>query len=114
MVIYIYIYMYVCVYICIVLSQERIGISLLAREGTLPLALSKMLLADLVAKIDSVPANYVRPITDRPNLQEVETVGDASIPVIDLQGLHGPNRPQVIQQIGQACEEYGFFQVIFP
>ncbi|PKI38502.1 hypothetical protein CRG98_041104, partial [Punica granatum] len=71
---------------------------------------SKVLLADLASEIDHVPTNYVRPISDRPNLHEVETLAGASIPVIDLQGLHGPDHSQVIQQIGLACEEYGFFQ----
>ncbi|KAK4771471.1 hypothetical protein SAY87_032003 [Trapa incisa] len=71
---------------------------------------SKILLTDLAAEIDRVPPNYVRPVSDRPNLQEVVTL-DAAIPVIDLQGLHGDNHSQVIQQIGQACEEYGFFQI---
>ncbi|KAK4746074.1 hypothetical protein SAY87_012386 [Trapa incisa] len=72
---------------------------------------SKILLADLAAEIDLVPPNYVRPVSDRPNMQEVETLAYASIPVIDLQGLHGHDHSKVIQQIGQACEEYGFFQV---
>ncbi|KAF5815859.1 putative flavanone 3-dioxygenase [Helianthus annuus] len=70
----------------------------------------RLLLSDLVStdKIDQVPSNYIRPITQRPNLQSV--VRD-SIPLIDLHNLFGPNRGQVIDQIGRACRDYGFFQV---
>lgn len=32
-------------------------------------------------------------------------------PLIDLQGLHGPSHSHIIQNISQACQSYGFFQV---
>lgn len=67
------------------------------------------LVSDLASRISSVPSNYVRPISDRPNLDEVSL--DDSIPLIDLQGLTGPNRSEVVKRIGQACQDYGFFQV---
>ncbi|KAI7743047.1 hypothetical protein M8C21_019952 [Ambrosia artemisiifolia] len=70
----------------------------------------RLLLSDLVStdNIDQVPSNYIRPITQRPNLQNV--VHD-SIPLINLDQLFGPNRAKIIEQIGLACREYGFFQV---
>ncbi|XP_021281410.1 protein DMR6-LIKE OXYGENASE 2-like [Herrania umbratica] len=69
----------------------------------------KPLLTDLVSTVSSVPPNYVRPESDRPNLNEVTF--DHSIPLLDLQGLHGPNHSSVIKEIGEACQNYGFFQV---
>ncbi|XP_007051408.2 PREDICTED: protein DMR6-LIKE OXYGENASE 2 [Theobroma cacao] len=69
----------------------------------------KPLLTDLVSTVSSVPPNYVRPESDRPKLNEVTF--DHSIPLLDLQGLHGPNHSSVIKEIGEACQNNGFFQV---
>ncbi|XP_042502945.1 protein DMR6-LIKE OXYGENASE 1-like [Macadamia integrifolia] len=75
------------------------------------MATAKVLLTDLCSGgIRHVPSNYVRPISDRPNLLDVQS-SDQSIPVIDLQGLNGPNHSHIIKEIGQACQRYGFFQV---
>lgn len=72
-------------------------------------ATSKLLVSDIASSVDHVPSNYVRPISDRPNLSKIETSGD-SIPMIDLQELHGSNRADVIYQVAHACASYGFFQ----
>ncbi|KAL3742807.1 hypothetical protein ACJRO7_018161 [Eucalyptus globulus] len=61
--------------------------------------------------IDRVPNNYIRPQADRPNLTEVEASDASTIPLIDLQGLFGPNRDDIIRQIGKACQQDGFFQI---
>lgn len=74
------------------------------------MATTKPLLSDLVWGANHVPLNYVRPENDRPNLDEVLAF-DASIPLIDLDGLDGPHRSDIIKQIGLACQSYGFFQV---
>lgn len=55
----------------------------------------------------SLPENYVRPESDRPNLSEVADCND--VPVIDF-GCG--DRNLVVNQIAHACREYGFFQVI--
>ncbi|KAH9647643.1 protein DMR6-LIKE OXYGENASE 2 [Citrus sinensis] len=73
-------------------------------------ATTKLLLSDLASTVKSVPSNYIRPISDRPNLTEVQ-ISDGSIPLIDLQVLDGPRRLDIIKQIGQACQHDGFFQV---
>ncbi|XP_062157441.1 protein DMR6-LIKE OXYGENASE 2-like [Alnus glutinosa] len=73
------------------------------------MATAKPLLSDLVAGKSHVPSNYIRPTYDRPNLNEVESF-DGAIPLIDLQDLNGPNRSYIIEQIGLACRNYGFFQ----
>ncbi|CAH1439138.1 unnamed protein product [Lactuca virosa] len=68
------------------------------------------MLSDLVSsdKIDQLPSHYIRPLSQRPNLQDVS---HDSIPLIDLHDLYTPNRSHVVQQIGKACSDYGFFQV---
>ncbi|GAV75117.1 2OG-FeII_Oxy domain-containing protein/DIOX_N domain-containing protein [Cephalotus follicularis] len=71
---------------------------------------TKLLLADLVSGVKHVPSNYIRPISDRPNLSDID-ISEASISLIDLQGLNGPNHSHVIEQIGLACQTDGFFQV---
>lgn len=72
----------------------------------------KLLLADVAfSGVKQIPSNYIRPISDRPNLSDVHT-SDGSIPLIDLHGLNGPNHLTVIGQIGQACQGDGFFQVL--
>lgn len=75
------------------------------------MATAKLLLSDLVSTVDRVPSNYIRPISDRPNLSDVRVSEDQSIPLIDLEGLDGPNHSRIIQNIGLACQQDGFFQV---
>ncbi|KAF6159650.1 hypothetical protein GIB67_034612 [Kingdonia uniflora] len=58
-------------------------------------------------RFTTLPQNYVRSESDRPRLSEV--VNLQNIPIIDL-GC--PNKTQIIKQVGDACESYGFFQVI--
>lgn len=72
---------------------------------------SKPLLSDLASTVSHVPSNFIRPLDERPNLQDVRSL-DASIPIIDLHGLDGPNRSDIIQKIGHACQNYGFFQIM--
>ncbi|XP_008783539.1 protein DMR6-LIKE OXYGENASE 1-like [Phoenix dactylifera] len=72
---------------------------------------TKVLLSDLVSSfVEYVPSNYIRPASDRPDLLNVET-SDTTIPIVDLQGLAGTNRSRVVEEIGIACENDGFFQV---
>ncbi|OIW20391.1 hypothetical protein TanjilG_09600 [Lupinus angustifolius] len=58
-------------------------------------------------RYSTLPESYIRPESERPRLSEVSEC--ENVPVIDL-GSH--NRIQVVQQIGDACKCYGFFQVI--
>ncbi|XP_050203676.1 protein DOWNY MILDEW RESISTANCE 6 [Mercurialis annua] len=55
----------------------------------------------------NLPENYVRPASERPRLSEVLTCDD--VPVIDLSS---ENHAQIVEQIGYACTNYGFFQVV--
>ncbi|OIW02362.1 hypothetical protein TanjilG_08509 [Lupinus angustifolius] len=73
---------------------------------------SKLLIADLASTVDHVPSNFIRPVHDRPNLQQFQSFNASSIPIIDLHGLHVSNRSEIIQNIAQACQNYGFFQVV--
>ncbi|AEE82890.1 putative flavanone 3-beta-hydroxylase [Arabidopsis thaliana] len=74
------------------------------------MAASKLLVSDIASVVDHVPSNYVRPVSDRPKMSEVQTSGD-SIPLIDLHDLHGPNRADIINQFAHACSSCGFFQI---
>nr|TKS02369.1 hypothetical protein D5086_0000166280 [Populus alba] len=72
---------------------------------------ANLLLADLASSgVKQIPTSYIRPISDRPNLSDVQ-ISDVPIPLIDLHGLNGPNHSLIIKQISQACGNDGFFQV---
>ncbi|RDX57995.1 Protein DMR6-LIKE OXYGENASE 2 [Mucuna pruriens] len=75
------------------------------------MAITKALLTDLASTVDRVPSNFIRPVADRPNLEQLHS-SSASIPIIDLHGLDGSNRSQIIQNIAHACHNYGFFQIV--
>ncbi|PON83685.1 Oxoglutarate/iron-dependent dioxygenase [Trema orientale] len=57
-------------------------------------------------RFSNLPESYVRPESERPRLSEVSAC--ENVPVIDL-GSH--DRIQIVQQVGEACKSYGFFQV---
>ncbi|XP_022890423.1 protein DOWNY MILDEW RESISTANCE 6-like isoform X1 [Olea europaea var. sylvestris] len=58
-------------------------------------------------KYSTLPTSYVRPVTERPKLLEVTDC--EKVPVIDL-GCE--DESFIIQQIGDACRDYGFFQQV--
>ncbi|KAL2540313.1 2-oxoglutarate (2OG) and Fe(II)-dependent oxygenase superfamily protein [Abeliophyllum distichum] len=58
-------------------------------------------------KYSTLPTSYVRPAMERPKLSEVPDW--ETVPVIDL-GCE--DETFIIQQLGDACRNYGFFQVI--
>ncbi|XP_031498231.1 protein DMR6-LIKE OXYGENASE 2-like [Nymphaea colorata] len=73
------------------------------------------LVSDLVSRgTKSVPAHFVRPVGDRPSVTEEEegsSTGESSFTMIDLQGLHGPNRATILNTIHEACKNDGFFLI---
>lgn len=62
-----------------------------------------------------VPKKYILPASDRPTTnmedQNVATQ-NLQLPIIDFADLLAPNRPHVLQSLANACEKYGFFQLI--
>ncbi|KAL2923699.1 Protein DMR6-LIKE OXYGENASE 1 [Bienertia sinuspersici] len=63
--------------------------------------------------IKKVPTKYILPISDRPNTgKPLFEETNIKLPVIDFAELQGPNRSQVLQALTNACEQYGFFQVV--
>ncbi|XP_021774595.1 protein DMR6-LIKE OXYGENASE 1-like [Chenopodium quinoa] len=64
--------------------------------------------------IKKVPNKYIFPIPDRPNMRKESHIQETNIklPVIDFAELQGPNRSQVLKSLTNACEQYGFFQVV--
>lgn len=65
--------------------------------------------------ISTVPSKFILPVLERPNItkhQEANvTKNNLKLPIIDFHELQGPNRPQVLESLANACEQYGFFQV---
>ena len=61
-----------------------------------------------------IPTSYIRPEEERPSSKEFSfeelTPKYGSLPVIDL----AEGGPDVVAQVGQACSEWGFFQVFLP
>ncbi|KAM3369095.1 hypothetical protein ACQJBY_017157 [Aegilops geniculata] len=76
-----------------------------------PAIAAKPLLSDLVAQSRQVPSSHIRAVRDRPDLANVDHVSGAGIPLIDLKHLDGPGRRRVVEAIGAACENDGFFMV---
>lgn len=64
--------------------------------------------------INAVPPRYIKPETDRPDIDpcKASCSSDVNIPVIDLSGVKGDGRERTMQQIAEACKEWGFFQVV--
>lgn len=58
-------------------------------------------------RLSTLPRSYIRPKSDRPKLSQVAVSNN--IPVIDL-GCQ--DWTLIVAQIGNACQEYGFFQVL--
>lgn len=68
--------------------------------------------------ITRVPNKYILPSSERPNLEDINTVDPArftetalKLPVVDFSRFHGSGRSQALASLAKACEQYGFFQV---
>ncbi|KAJ7553011.1 hypothetical protein O6H91_06G080700 [Diphasiastrum complanatum] len=59
--------------------------------------------------IKKIPDAYVLPVHHRPCHSEIFF---DSLPLIDMTDAQGERRPQFIEAIADACEKWGFFQVI--
>ncbi|XP_010527892.1 PREDICTED: protein DMR6-LIKE OXYGENASE 1-like [Tarenaya hassleriana] len=65
--------------------------------------------------LTKVPTKYILPEPDRPIFRKSDKIKpkeNLKLPVIDFAELLGPNRPRVLQTLANACETYGFFQVV--
>ncbi|KAE9619643.1 hypothetical protein Lal_00038248 [Lupinus albus] len=66
--------------------------------------------------LKKVPKKYIFPAYDRPVARNIEDPNDAKqnlqLPIIDFADLLGPCRTHVLQSLANACEEYGFFQLV--
>lgn len=59
--------------------------------------------------VQSLPEKYIFPPHKRPGTHVFPVINN--IPTLDLGNLDAHNRPQIIQQIFQASQDFGFFQV---
>ncbi|XP_047158328.1 probable 2-oxoglutarate-dependent dioxygenase SLC1 [Vigna umbellata] len=65
--------------------------------------------------LHSVPKKYILPPSDRPGTNSEDSnvaKQNIELPIIDYSELIGPRRQQVLQSLANACEGYGFFQLI--
>ncbi|XP_028058668.1 protein DMR6-LIKE OXYGENASE 1-like isoform X2 [Camellia sinensis] len=68
--------------------------------------------------IEKLPNKYILPVSERPNLLLIKELAYAckhnnlTLPVIDFAELQGPNRSQALNSLANACEHYGFFQLV--
>lgn len=63
--------------------------------------------------VKELPSSYIWPEAKRPNANSTAgTPPQYDLPLIDISGLEGPHRSQVVSSIGRACQETGFFQVV--
>ncbi|XP_052198800.1 probable 2-oxoglutarate-dependent dioxygenase SLC1 [Diospyros lotus] len=65
--------------------------------------------------ITKVPTKYIFPFSDRPqngHLNAHNSADHLNLPVIDFAELQSSNRSHILQSLTNACEEYGFFQLI--
>ncbi|XP_019449876.1 PREDICTED: 1-aminocyclopropane-1-carboxylate oxidase 4-like isoform X2 [Lupinus angustifolius] len=63
--------------------------------------------------IDSIPERYIKTPNDRPSINS--SIDDANIPIIDLSDLYGGDKDaqlSILKQISEACNEWGFFQIV--
>ncbi|KAL4588075.1 hypothetical protein LXL04_000954 [Taraxacum kok-saghyz] len=62
------------------------------------------------SSVQSLPENYVFPPERRPGAEEIQASKD--IPIINLEGINGSERSEIIQHIIKASQDFGLFQVI--
>lgn len=64
----------------------------------------------LKSGIECLPARYIRPDDQKP--PKAHQLVKEDIPIIDLSGLFDERRKKTMEEISDACREWGFFQVI--
>ncbi|KAK9289386.1 hypothetical protein L1049_007541 [Liquidambar formosana] len=65
--------------------------------------------------ITKVPSKYILPLPERPHSNKAEqnvAKANLKLPIIDFAELQGPNRSKVLESLANACEVYGFFQLV--
>lgn len=68
------------------------------------------LISDGIDCLEAIPDCYIRPPSERPRLNEVPFAD--FIPVVDLDNFSVAARKRAISNIRDACQQYGFFQIV--
>lgn len=68
------------------------------------------LISDGIDCLEVIPDCYIRPPSERPRLNEVAFAD--FIPVVDLDNFSVSARKRAIRNIKDACQQYGFFQIV--
>lgn len=59
--------------------------------------------------VQALPESYIFPPERRPGNHKITTSKD--IPIIDIEKINGPERAHIVQQILEASQDFGLFQV---
>lgn len=59
--------------------------------------------------LNKIPERFVKPESVRPIVENKPSYDNINIPLIDLKGL---SEEEAARQVGEACREWGFFQVV--
>ncbi|KAK1315429.1 hypothetical protein QJS10_CPA06g00267 [Acorus calamus] len=61
--------------------------------------------------VNKIPRIFIHPPDHHPTAPESDRA-KLSIPIVDLEGIDGANRSEIVEKIGKASEKWGFFQVV--
>ncbi|KAI4319537.1 hypothetical protein MLD38_033123 [Melastoma candidum] len=64
--------------------------------------------------ISKVPEKYILPAQERPMRREAEPdpLKLIALPLLDFSELQGPNNDAALKSLSDACQDYGFFQLV--
>ena len=98
-------------------EQHNAGCELTALKGaelSVSVARSGMVQYMVEKGLKEVPPEYVLPYQNRPSATQAANLPSTlRIPVIDMADFHSKEgADRVVGEIGRACEEWGFFQVL--
>ncbi|XP_010558077.1 PREDICTED: flavonol synthase/flavanone 3-hydroxylase-like [Tarenaya hassleriana] len=71
--------------------------------------------------LSDLPCRYIKPPSQRPNPEDASSdqQGHANIPIVDLAGLFSDqtghlqtDKTSILEEVSEACREWGFFQVL--
>ncbi|XP_054783445.1 probable 2-oxoglutarate-dependent dioxygenase SLC1 [Prosopis cineraria] len=62
-------------------------------------------------ELHRVPNKYILPASERPGSTNTQDP-NLQLPIIDFGDLLGPKRPQGLNSMRDACQQYGFFQLV--
>ena len=62
--------------------------------------------------INKIPRMFIHPPKDSQNSSSDQNGAHLEVPLIDLQGVDGERRKEIINDVRKAAETWGFFQIV--